>query len=143
MPASKRKHLYKGQPGNPLRKRADQLELSCSKLHAITGFPIPTIKGWLRGSHHPRPKDHEGLARGLQVSISTLRGWLFRMHPGKGIGFRKVLEVEAQKRAHKKRKEAPRTRSQIDQAVALYLESGGRITKLPDEPETDLLKDGP
>ena len=65
------------------------------------------------------------------------------MHPGKGIGFRKVLEVEAQKREYKKRKEVPRTRSQIDQAVALYLERGGSITKLPDEPETDLLKDGP
>ena len=63
------------------------------------------------------------------------------MHPGKGIGFRKILEIEAQKRAHKKRKEAPRTRSQVNQAVASYLERGGEITKLPEEPAIDLLKE--
>ena len=135
MPTPKSKHRYSGQPNNPLRKRADQLELSCSKLHKITGCPIPTIKGWLRGSHHPRPKDHESLARGLQVNVKTLRGWLKRMHPGNGIGLRKVFEVEAKKK--KAKKQPPHTRSEVANAVAKYLQSGGSITVLPDEPEYD------
>lgn len=135
------KRIYAGQPNNPLRGRADQLKLSCSKLAAVTGCPIPTIKGWLRGSHYPRPKDHEGLARGLQVKLDTLEGWLNRMHPGKGIGFRKILDTEAKKKLHLMRQKTPRTRSEIAKAVASYLQSGGEIKKLPDEAAYNLLKE--
>ena len=35
----------------------------------------------------------------------------------------------------KKRTRTPRTRTEIKDAVAAYLERGGKITVLPDEPE--------
>jgi len=121
---------------NPLRQRADQLHLSCSTLSKATGLPIPTIKGWLRGSHYPRHKDHATLAKGLQISLLTLKRWLSRMHPRHGEGFGKYLNNEAKMKIQKRRKaRIPETSAQIKNAVDAYLEGGGSITKLPDDPE--------
>ena len=117
---------------NPLRSRADKLGLSCSTLSKATGIPTPTIKGWLRGSHYPRPKFHAALAEGLKIKKKTLERWLERMFPSRFQGFSAYIEKEA---TMKKRTRTPRTRTEIKDAVAAYLERGGKITVLPDEPE--------
>ena len=117
---------------NPLRSRADQLGLSCSLLSKATGIPTPTIKGWLRGSHYPRPKFHAALAEGLKIRKKTLERWLEKMFPSRFQGFSAYIEKEA---TMKKRTRTPRTRTEIKAAVAAYLERGGKITVLPDEPE--------
>ena len=117
---------------NPLRSRADKLGLSCSTLSKATGIPTPTIKGWLRGSHYPRPKFHAALAEGLKVRKKTLERWLEKMFPSRFQGFSAYIEKEA---TMKKRTRTPRTRAEINDAVAAYLERGGKITVLPDEPE--------
>lgn len=117
---------------NPLRSRADKLGLSCSTLSKATGIPTPTIKGWLRGSHYPRPKFHAALAEGLKIRKKTLERWLERMFPSRFQGFSAYIEKEA---TMKKRTRTPRTRTEIKDAVAAYLERGGKITVLPDEPE--------
>ena len=117
---------------NPLRSRADKLGLSCSTLSKATGIPTPTIKGWLRGSHYPRPKFHAALAEGLKVRKKTLERWLEKMFPSRFQGFSAYIEKEA---TMKKRTRTPRTRTEIKAAVAAYLERGGKITVLPDEPE--------
>ena len=117
---------------NPLRNRADKLGLSCSTLSKATGIPTPTIKGWLRGSHYPRPKFHAALAEGLKIKKKTLERWLERMFPSRFQGFSAYIEKEA---TMKKRTRTPRTRTEIKDAVAAYLERGGKITVLPDEPE--------
>lgn len=120
------------QKSNPLRSRADKLGLSCSTLSKATGIPTPTIKGWLRGSHYPRPKFHAALAEGLKIRKKTLERWLERMFPSRFQGFSAYIEKEA---TMKKRTRTPRTRTEIKDAVAAYLERGGKITVLPDEPE--------
>ena len=120
------------QKSNPLRNRADKLGLSCSTLSKATGIPTPTIKGWLRGSHYPRPKFHAALAEGLKIRKKTLERWLERMFPSRFQGFSAYIEKEA---TMKKRTRTPRTRTEIKDAVAAYLERGGKITVLPDEPE--------
>jgi len=117
---------------NPLRNRADKLGLSCSTLSKATGIPTPTIKGWLRGSHYPRPKFHAALAEGLKVRKKTLERWLERMFPSRFQGFSAYIEKEA---TMKKRKRTPKTRTEIKDAVAAYLKRGGTITVLPDEAE--------
>ena len=117
---------------NPLRSRADKLGLSCSTLSKATGIPTPTIKGWLRGSHYPRPKFHAALAEGLKIRKKTLERWLEKMFPSRFQGFSAYIEKEA---TMKKRTRTPRTRTEIKDAVAAYLERGGTITVLPDEPE--------
>jgi hypothetical protein len=117
---------------NPLRSRADKLGLSCSTLSKATGIPTPTIKGWLRGSHYPRPKFHAALAEGLKVRKKTLERWLEKMFPSRFQGFSAYIEKEA---TMKQRTRTPRTRTEIKAAVAAYLERGGKITVLPDEPE--------
>ena len=117
---------------NPLRNRADKLGLSCSTLSKATGIPTPTIKGWLRGSHYPRPKFHAALAEGLKIKKKTLERWLEKMFPSRFQGFSAYIEKEA---TMKKRTRTPRTRTEIKDAVAAYLERGGTITVLPDEPE--------
>ena len=117
---------------NPLRSRADKLGLSCSTLSKATGIPTPTIKGWLRGSHYPRPKFHAALAEGLKIKKKTLERWLEKMFPSRFQGFSAYIEKEA---TMKKRTRTPRTRTEIKAAVAAYLERGGKITVLPDEPE--------
>ena len=117
---------------NPLRNRADKLGLSCSTLSKATGIPTPTIKGWLRGSHYPRPKFHAALAEGLKIRKKTLERWLEKMFPSRFQGFSAYIEKEA---TMKKRTRTPRTRTEIKDAVAAYLERGGTITVLPDEPE--------
>jgi len=117
---------------NPLRSRADKLGLSCSTLSKATGIPTPTIKGWLRGSHYPRPKFHAALAEGLKIRKKTLERWLEKMFPSRFQGFSAYIEKEA---TMKKRTRTPRTRTEIKAAVAAYLERGGKITVLPDEPE--------
>ena len=117
---------------NPLRSRADKLGLSCSLLSKATGIPTPTIKGWLRGSHYPRPKFHAALAEGLKIKKKTLERWLEKMFPSRFQGFSAYIEKEA---TMKKRTRTPRTRTEIKDAVAAYLERGGKITVLPDEPE--------
>ena len=118
---------------NPLRKRADKLGLSCSTLSKATGIPTPTIKGWLRGSHYPRPKFHGALAEGLKVTKKTLDRWLEKMFPSRFQGFSAYIEKEATMK--KKRTRTPKTRAEIKVAVAAYLERGGTITVLPDEAE--------
>lgn len=120
------------QKSNPLRNRADKLGLSCSTLSKATGIPTPTIKGWLRGSHYPRPKFHAALAEGLKIRKKTLERWLEKMFPSRFQGFSAYIEKEA---TMKKRTRTPRTRTEIKDAVAAYLERGGKITVLPDEPE--------
>ena len=126
---------------NLLRRRADQLSMSCSRLAKVCGFPVPTVKGWLRGAYCPREKSWPKLARALHVSHGTLVKWLAEMHSQKQNGLKDRISeahqiIESKKRWRKMR---PSTRKELKEAVEAYKKAGGKITKLKPQPASLML----